>query len=137
MNFLMKNMKNTYSDPDPLLRKGGSEDPDPLFPNVDPRIRIRIHVKMRWILNAVDINWLRLDKESYDLELFLTAKAIACHITLILPDKNSLYLVLCLIYVESCFKLCIAHPQPTPNGSTIIMLHYYYYYYYTTTTTTI
>ena len=22
---------------DPLLRKGGSEDPDPLFPNVDPR----------------------------------------------------------------------------------------------------
>ena len=42
-------------DPDPLLRKGGSEDPDPLFPNVDPRIRIRIHVKMRWIRNAVDI----------------------------------------------------------------------------------
>ena len=41
-------------DPDPLLRKGGSEDPDPvpLFPNVDPRIRIRIHVKMRWIRNA-------------------------------------------------------------------------------------
>ena len=27
-------------------------DPDPLFPNVDPRIRIRIHVKMRWIRNA-------------------------------------------------------------------------------------
>ena len=40
-------------DPDPLLRKGGSEDPDldPLFPNVDPRIRI--HVWMRWIWNAV------------------------------------------------------------------------------------
>ena len=68
MNFLIKNMKNRYSDPDPdptfskcgsedpdpLLRKGGSEDPDsdPLFPNVDPRIRIRIHVKMRWIRNA-------------------------------------------------------------------------------------
>ena len=27
-------------------------DPDPLFPNVDSRIRIRIHVKMRWIRNA-------------------------------------------------------------------------------------
>ena len=41
-------------DPDPLLRKGGSEnlDPDPLFPNVDPRIRIRTHVKMSWIRNA-------------------------------------------------------------------------------------
>ena len=39
-------------DQDPLLRKGGSEDPDPFFPNVDPRIRIRIHVKMRWIRNA-------------------------------------------------------------------------------------
>ena len=25
---------------------------DPLLPNVDPRIRIRIHVKMRWIRNA-------------------------------------------------------------------------------------
>ena len=45
-------MKNRYSDPDPLLRKGGSEDPDPLFPNADPRIQIRIHVKMRWIRNA-------------------------------------------------------------------------------------
>ena len=32
--------------PDPLLLKGGSEDPDRLCPNVDPRIRIRIHVKM-------------------------------------------------------------------------------------------
>ena len=41
-------------DPDPLLRRGGSydPDPDPFFPNVDPRIRIRIHVKMRWIRNA-------------------------------------------------------------------------------------
>ena len=29
-------------------------DPDPLFPNVDPRIRI--HVKMRWIRNAVQCN---------------------------------------------------------------------------------
>ena len=37
-------------DPDPLLRKGKSENPDPLFPNVDPKIRI--HVKMRWIRNA-------------------------------------------------------------------------------------
>ena len=48
----MKNMKKKrYSDPDPdpLLRKGGSKDPDPLFPIVDPRIRI--HVKMRWIRN--------------------------------------------------------------------------------------
>ena len=54
MNIFMKNMKNRYSDPDPLLRKGGSEDPDPLFPNVDPRIWIRIDVKMRWIRN-VDI----------------------------------------------------------------------------------
>ena len=70
MNFLIKNIKNRYSDPDrlwtririhfietypnPLLRKGGSEDPDtdPLFQNVDPKIRIRIHVKMRWIRNA-------------------------------------------------------------------------------------
>ena len=40
MNFFMHNMKNRYSDPDPL------------FPNVDQRIRIRIHVKMRWIRNA-------------------------------------------------------------------------------------
>ena len=58
MNFLMKNMKNRYSDPDPLfpnvdpdplLRKGGSKDQDldPLFPHVD--LRIWIHVKMRWI----------------------------------------------------------------------------------------
>ena len=40
-------------DPDPLFPKGGSEDPDPLYPNVDPRIRIRIriHVKIRWIRN--------------------------------------------------------------------------------------
>ena len=53
MNFFMKNM---YSDPDPLLRKGGSEDPDPLFPNVEPRIRILIHVKMRWIRNAAVYN---------------------------------------------------------------------------------
>ena len=30
--------------------KCGSEGPDPLFPNVDSRIRI--HVKMRWIRNA-------------------------------------------------------------------------------------
>ena len=47
MNFFMKNMTNRYSDPDPLwnririqffqlLRKGGSEDPDPRFPNKDP-----------------------------------------------------------------------------------------------------
>ena len=39
-------------DPDPPFPQGGSEDPDPLFPNVDPRIRIRIHVKMKWIRNA-------------------------------------------------------------------------------------
>ena len=40
-------------DPDPLFPKGGSEDPDPdpLYPNEDPRIRIRIHVKIRWIRN--------------------------------------------------------------------------------------
>ena len=45
-------------DPDPLLWKGGSEDPDPLLPNVDPRIRIRIHIKMRWIRNgAVNQSW--------------------------------------------------------------------------------
>ena len=59
MNFSMKNIRihfgigsgSTFSkcgseDPDPLLRKGGSEDsdPDPLFPNVYPRIRIRIHI---------------------------------------------------------------------------------------------
>ena len=42
MNFFMKNMKNRYSDPDPLLRKGGSEDPDPLFPNVNPRIPVKM-----------------------------------------------------------------------------------------------
>ena len=47
MNFFMKNW---YSDPDPFLFNCGSEDPDPLFPNVDHRIRI--HVKMRWIRNA-------------------------------------------------------------------------------------
>ena len=49
MNFFMKNMKNRYSDP----------DPDPLLPNVDPRIRIhyygkvdqriRIHYSQMWI----------------------------------------------------------------------------------------
>ena len=47
MNFFIKNMKNRYSDPDPL------------FPNVDPRIRIhyyrkvdtriRIHYFQMWI----------------------------------------------------------------------------------------
>ena len=70
MNFFMKNrysypdplgtgFGSTFSkcgseDPDSLLWKGGSEDPDPdpLLPNVDPRIRIRIHIKMRWIRNA-------------------------------------------------------------------------------------
>ena len=57
---IFSNTNTTFSkcgsedpDLDPLLRKGGSEDPDPLFPNVDPRIRIRIHIKMRWIRNAV------------------------------------------------------------------------------------
>ena len=40
MNFFLKNMKNRYSDLDPL------------FPNVDHSIWIRIHVKMRWIRNA-------------------------------------------------------------------------------------
>ena len=43
MNFFIKNMKNI---------KNRYSDPDPLFPNVVPRIRIRIHVKMRWIRNA-------------------------------------------------------------------------------------
>ena len=55
MNFFMKNMKNRYSDPDPLWNRilyYRKVDPDPLFPNVDPRIRIQIHVKMRWIRNA-------------------------------------------------------------------------------------
>ena len=64
MNFFMKNRNRIHfgtgsgskcgtEDPDPLIRKGGSENPDPLFPNVDPRIRIQIHVKMRWIRNTV------------------------------------------------------------------------------------
>ena len=48
-------------DPDPLFRKGGSEDPDPLFPNVDPRIRIGVHVKMRWIRNAVKVTCLEIN----------------------------------------------------------------------------
>ena len=26
--------------------------PDPLFPEVDPRIRIRIHINMKWIRNT-------------------------------------------------------------------------------------
>ena len=59
MNFFMKNMKNRYSDSDPLWNRilyYRKVDPDPLFPNVDPRIRIRIririHVKMSWIRNA-------------------------------------------------------------------------------------
>ena len=49
--------KGGSEDPDPLFPKGGSEDPDPdpLYPNVDLRIRIRIHVKMRWIRNPVMI----------------------------------------------------------------------------------
>ena len=40
-------------DPDPQFSKGGSEDPDPdpLYQNVDPGIRIRIHVKIVWIRN--------------------------------------------------------------------------------------
>ena len=51
MNFFMK---NRYSDPDPIFPNAdpririhyyGKVDPDPLFPIVDPRIRI--HVKMR------------------------------------------------------------------------------------------
>ena len=37
------------------ISKGESEDPDPLFPNVDPRIRLRINVKMRWIRNAAPV----------------------------------------------------------------------------------
>ena len=41
--------KGGSEDPDPLFPKGGFKDPDPLYPNVDPRIRIQIHVKMRWI----------------------------------------------------------------------------------------
>ena len=55
-----------WPDPDSLLSSlrihfdffsrsedcSGSEDPEPLFPNVNPRIRIRIHVKMRLIQNA-------------------------------------------------------------------------------------
>ena len=52
------------------LRKGGSEDPDPLFPNVDPRIRI--HVKMRWIPNASKI----LASALLDLKIVLTPKSI-------------------------------------------------------------
>jgi hypothetical protein len=30
----------------------GSADPDPLVRGMDPRIRIRIHVKMSWIRNT-------------------------------------------------------------------------------------
>ena len=37
------------------LRGSGST-----FPNVDPRIRIRIHVKMRWIRNAVHMSFLSI-----------------------------------------------------------------------------
>ena len=44
--------KSGAEDPDPLLWKGRSEDLDQFFPNVDSRIWIRIHVKMRWIRNG-------------------------------------------------------------------------------------
>ena len=47
----MKISKGGSEDPDPLFPKGGSEDPDPLYPTVDTKIWIRIHVKMRWIRN--------------------------------------------------------------------------------------
>ena len=30
---------------------GPESDPDPFFPEVDPRIRIQIHIKMKWIRN--------------------------------------------------------------------------------------
>ena len=64
-------IKIRYSVPDPLGtririhyfpkmdQRSGSiwflflePDPDPLFPNVDPRIWIKIHVKMKWICNT-------------------------------------------------------------------------------------
>ena len=55
--------KSGAEDPNPLLWKGGSEDLDPLFPNVDSRIwiRIQIQVKKRWIQNA--------EKSKRELEL--------------------------------------------------------------------
>ena len=42
-------------------------DPDPLFPNVNPRIRIRIriHVKMRWIRNACVKNKNSFGRDTY------------------------------------------------------------------------
>ena len=42
MNFFMKNMKNRYSDPDPLWNRIRIH----LFPNVDPRIRIHYYGKV-------------------------------------------------------------------------------------------
>ena len=34
------------------LKYGELEDPDPLYPNVNPRIRIRIRIDIKWIRNA-------------------------------------------------------------------------------------
>ena len=63
LNFGGNKNKHFNLEPDPLfpnvdpririlIHYYGKVDPDPLFPNVDPRIRIRVHVKMRWIRNA-------------------------------------------------------------------------------------
>ena len=38
VNDLVILVYDFVQDPDPLLRRGGSEDPDPLFPSVDSRI---------------------------------------------------------------------------------------------------
>ena len=37
--------KGGSEDPDPLFPKGRTEDPDPLFPNVDPRIQIHFNTE--------------------------------------------------------------------------------------------
>ena len=94
-------------DPNPLLRKGGSEDPDPLSPNVDPRIRIRIHVKMRWIRNAAfnplsfhNINF----RPNHLVLISLSRKLMKQKIKCLFLKKNLLGGGLCLLLVFKSFQ---------------------------------
>ena len=49
MNFFIKNMKNRYSDPDPLFPNVDPTIRIHYYGKVDPRIRIQIHFSQMWI----------------------------------------------------------------------------------------
>ena len=129
MNFFIKNMKNIknrYSDPDPLWTRirihffqtwiriripyYGKVDPDPypLFPNVDSRIRTRIHVKMRWIRNAASkdnrfycIVIPRGDCLAYR-DCPLINKSLICHFRLPCYPLATCLAVICILLSHLC-----------------------------------